>query len=376
MLDTTTLYLSMWGMTLIASVGLVLGLDRSGRKALKMWLVGLILNSTAWLLTIAASHMYERALVTLSVVLMAASMTAVHSSARRFLDGVRPNVAWWLFPPALGFLLFLCYSNPTLRSILTDGAIAVQVAFVCLRIAFGGGRPGRWRVTALIALLIPIPFMIGRVVLETTRATWFDPGAFNLLVNRAGFLADSACIVLLSMAFLLAYGQEAQAKLANLANIDGLSGLLNRRAWSEAAAKVLGSSGNATHTSVVLLLDLDHFKSINDTYGHSVGDKVITCLGETARDVLRTGDVVGRYGGEEFCIFFPDVTEEQLRAVDQRLRRNFADKAARETGIAATFSAGAATVCEGEDLQAALHRADSALYQSKHAGRNRLTIAA
>jgi diguanylate cyclase (GGDEF)-like protein len=128
--------------------------------------------------------------------------------------------------------------------------------------------------------------------------------------------------------------------------------------------------------SVFILFDLDEFKSINDTHGHLVGDRVLTEFCRVATCALRPGDVFGRIGGEEFGCLVPNASLEEGRNIAERIRRQFGAvelSVAEGATIRATVSAGVAvSVGPGEDLRSLIRRADQALYRAKAAGRNRV----
>lgn len=120
------------------------------------------------------------------------------------------------------------------------------------------------------------------------------------------------------------------------------------------------------------LIDLDHFKRINDRYGHAAGDRVLQTFATLAQACLREGDVLARYGGEEFVLLLPNVNLDQISVCCERLREAFA--AAEPLGLSLTglsLSIGMTRLQRGDNLDLALQRADQALYRAKHNGRNR-----
>jgi diguanylate cyclase (GGDEF)-like protein/PAS domain S-box-containing protein len=166
------------------------------------------------------------------------------------------------------------------------------------------------------------------------------------------------------------------SELNHLASHDALTGLLNRGSAMGAAEATLLTGGLATHDFGVVVMDLDHFKSVNDTYGHLVGDEVLTALGRVLRSVARSSDIVGRLGGEEFIAFLPGADLHNAAAFAERVR--FAIERARVTAgagliISATISAGVAAIPGCADgLQEAIRVADDRLYMAKRGGRNRV----
>ncbi|MEO0033391.1 MAG: hypothetical protein RIS94_3149, partial [Pseudomonadota bacterium] len=168
---------------------------------------------------------------------------------------------------------------------------------------------------------------------------------------------------------------EAGDRLVELtlaASTDPLTGLPNRRAFEEA----LDDVGMAAGTACLVMVDIDHFKRINDRHGHQVGDEVLRAFGETAPLCLRSTDLIARLGGEEFALLLRDTTPTQAEMVCTRLGRHIAETAipTRAGALSITVSCGIAVL--GDDAEAALAAADSALYAAKAAGRARHAVAA
>lgn len=166
-------------------------------------------------------------------------------------------------------------------------------------------------------------------------------------------------------------------QLEDLVATDELTGLFNRRHF-------LGLAGHALdvmHAGVrhgLALIDLDHFKRINDVYGHAAGDQVLQAFAEIASGCLRESDVLARYGGEEFVLLIPDCREQQLFECCERLRQAFAQAQPPAVGLRVeplSLSVGMTLLGEDDDLDSALHRADQALYRAKRSGRNRCLAA-
>lgn len=171
--------------------------------------------------------------------------------------------------------------------------------------------------------------------------------------------------------------RSANERLETLASTDGLTGLYNRRAISESLIRDLARADRDNKPLSVIILDVDRFKSVNDTHGHQVGDAVLTMVGAVLRQTLRVSDVGGRYGGEEFLCILPATDHPGALVVAERLRvalpMNPVPSATGLVQITASF--GVATVhgkgCRS-DSDALVRRADEALYQAKHQGRDRV----
>lgn len=165
-----------------------------------------------------------------------------------------------------------------------------------------------------------------------------------------------------------------EERLARAALTDGLTGLVNRRGLDEAlAARLAAGDGGC-----LALFDLDHFKQVNDTYGHAVGDEVLRRFAALARAIVREQDMVARLGGEEFAIILPDATIEQAKLVCDRLRQAISDARLRidETIVCVTVSGGVTAYGSGDSVTSVLQSADVALYRAKRGGRDRLALAA
>ncbi|EJL34094.1 GGDEF domain-containing protein [Novosphingobium sp. AP12] len=160
-------------------------------------------------------------------------------------------------------------------------------------------------------------------------------------------------------------------QLVDAAERDPLTGIRNRRGFLDSAEQVLRGRSNA----VLGIIDIDHFKAINDEFGHAAGDVILKSLARKIEDHLRRSDIAARWGGEEFAVLLPHTTVEEARLVMERLRATIALDT--ELGIedhAVTFSCGLAPVRTFAQLGEATKQADAALYSAKNAGRNQVHI--
>jgi len=170
--------------------------------------------------------------------------------------------------------------------------------------------------------------------------------------------------------------RERAAEFAESAERDALTGLGNRRHFARRGGELMAQVQRHDSPLVLALIDVDHFKSVNDTHGHAVGDRVLTGLAHVLRENARASDVVTRYGGEEFLMLLPGVTLEQAAEACERLREAVA-RTSWDVGSAAplrvTISLGLACTPPHE-MDLLLSRADAALYAAKRGGRNRLQL--
>lgn len=172
---------------------------------------------------------------------------------------------------------------------------------------------------------------------------------------------------------------DATDRLQDLATRDELTGALNRRAVMQLLAEACSSSGEAGQGPAVILADLDHFKRVNDTHGHLVGDQVLRRFAIICAGSLRSTDRLGRYGGEEFLVVLPAVADAHTaRAVAERVRESLGNTGWDDLvpGLRVSVSLGVAAWVPGEPVEALLQRADEALYQAKAGGRDRVVLAA
>ena len=182
-------------------------------------------------------------------------------------------------------------------------------------------------------------------------------------------------------AFFLGYAllshRRHRAELIRLAERDELTGLLNRRAIVRKAVEFLTRARESKGTLIIGLIDLDHFKSVNDRFGHAVGDQLLQRFSAALRSSMHTREVFGRYGGEEFLVLFPDSTLDQARQSAERLRSALRDQQMRvdDQVVSVTLSLGLAGYEPGDVLfDQVARRADIALYVAKTQGRDRVEV--
>ncbi len=161
---------------------------------------------------------------------------------------------------------------------------------------------------------------------------------------------------------------------------DGLTGLSNRKAFDAAISRVTEEAQSTSATFTLLMLDIDHFKTFNDNYGHQIGDQVLRLVARTLVEGVKGRDLAARYGGEEFAIILPDTTLSAGVAVGNSLRKALATKDVinRSSGEKLgriTMSVGVAEFIPGERIEDLIQRADAALYTAKHNGRNQVAAA-
>lgn len=174
--------------------------------------------------------------------------------------------------------------------------------------------------------------------------------------------------------------QRDLEKVRREALTDGLTGLSNRKSFDAEIKRFTEQAKAENRTFALLMLDIDHFKTFNDNYGHQIGDQVLRLVARTLIEGVKGRDVAARYGGEEFAIILPDTPLDAAVTVSEALRKAVASKDVvnRNTGqklASITLSVGAAEHAEGESIEELIERADAALYTAKHNGRNQVAAA-
>ena len=210
------------------------------------------------------------------------------------------------------------------------------------------------------------------------------PDLINRLCDEARELAE--CTELLGQSLVGATErihslEESLQQVQRDATIDALTGLNNRRSFDTKLREAAGYAMNSGAPLSLALFDVDHFKRVNDTWGHQTGDQVLRLVATTLASHIRSTDIAARFGGEEFGIILPSTPPQQAADVCQRIRRAFEGRnvVARSSGKTIeglTVSAGVACYDPGEPLIDWVERADKALYAAKAAGRNQVMVSA
>jgi diguanylate cyclase (GGDEF)-like protein len=189
------------------------------------------------------------------------------------------------------------------------------------------------------------------------------------------FIMGSALPMIGTIGFLLMCNDRINEELTRLAMLDPLTGVFNRRTFEERAATVIDEAARGVRPLSLLAVDIDHFKHVNDEFGHAGGDEALRLVVALMQETLAEGQILSRIGGEEFAVLLPGADEAEAAATAERLRRHLERSAIDVEGrrLSLKISAGVATVGPAHRTLATLLRAaDRALYAAKHSGRNRV----
>ena len=381
-IDVPSLFIAMTLNLAIMAVALPYFMGRVNRAA-RCAQSGIVLQTIGWICLLSSST-FERGgwadhlLSTLAMGCVSSGMV-FNAIAFQLWCGQKASVR---VPAAIAAVMTvgygIGYADYAFRVGWANGLLALQIATVILALCRPPQVPvGRWRWLLVICLSIQMLVLACRAVLGALYTAEFPNFFGPYLVNQVFALSSNAMMVLSVVAILLAHRDEAARELERLAMLDGLTGALNRRAWMQQAGADLAASVRYRQPLGLLMLDLDHFKQINDTHGHAVGDRALQVFVGGLRAVSRAGDVFCRYGGEEFCVLLNAADVDAVMAYDERLRHWLARHSARELGFALSYSAGIAMrVHDSDTIDTMLQRADGALYKAKSQGRGRTLASA
>ena len=375
-MDLDTLILLGGVLSLLVTVVMALtlrSLPIDSRRSVVAWVAGLTIITLYWaLFHVVEGNRTSPLTAALNTLLVAALMTQWH--AVRVFAG-RASALW----PKLTVLALVFAANLFLgpgeeafpaRIALITGLAAVMLTGVALtlrrRVTVHGGEARRLLQAIAILGVALIPIRLA-VLLLAPASPMEDAAHF------AGLTYIAVYPTLASFAFMMMHADRVHADLQRLATTDSLTGALNRRALEQLATRALSEARRHRRPASVLMVDADHFKLVNDTYGHEAGDAVLRQLLERIQQTLRLEDAVGRIGGEEFVVLLPGTPLNEAIQVAERIRllvsgQNFLHAADE---IPLTISVGVAERGPGEaSFERLLRRADDAMYAAKSAGRN------
>lgn len=355
---------------------------RSGRATWFAWW-----GATFFLAGLAAANLLLRGFgggffaLGVSVALLIAAMSCTWQGARAF-ERRKPLWLALVIPPAIWLAASqapVIAGSVSNRVLLSSAMIAPLLGMTAFELWRGRAEPlpSRATVVALFAslsLIFAIRIPLVRIAPFPFGAQPAEPAyvaAFNLLLF---FHAILLAVLLVAMS---KERQELQQRTN--AQTDSLTGALNRRAFMTRGRRLVLRHQKKSEPLCLLFIDLDHFKALNDRYGHSSGDDVLTAFVTVVHDNIRPTDFLFRIGGEEFCCLLPFTRTEEAFTVAERIRRALEAtdvKNAAGAPIRVTVSLGiASTDAFGYDVDTLARRADMAVYAAKRAGRNRVVIA-
>jgi diguanylate cyclase (GGDEF)-like protein len=380
-IDLPTILLLELTTSLIAALLLATASHSEGNPGLSEARAAMLALVPAFALQLARGHAAEALVIVGANVLFWLSSALIVASYARFAGAERMPRWPFVVVAVAGVVFAVLWTTKVhygVRAIFTSVMIAglLTAAFMTLVRDAGLRREPARRVSCLLIALVALPMWLRVFVLLPQLHDDLDPLKPSL-ETVLGFLPAVLLVQGFALAFLLMQRERGEALARTQAVTDPLTGVLNRRALEDRVRSELAYQERSRRSFSVLVLDLDHFKKVNDHHGHATGDAVLVHTATLLRRLMRPSDIVARYGGEEFCLLLRDTDNESAAAVAHRVctllrGEPFVSPAAT---FNVTASVGVATAAVGETWESLFRRADEALYRAKHEGRDRFVLA-
>lgn len=348
------------------------------RHAMHIWIGGLLLQIPVFLLFGLVGGLPGIPAVMLANGLFALAYAEMGRAVRVF-DGrdaraSRIELALVAALIALPFVFGYVWPDPRWRLALGApmlAALSLGVAWSVLN----GARPLRAAgyLTGGLFVISALPMLL-RAGVELA-AFGMDVESARAFSRNLFFLTGSGLPLIGTIGFLLMCNDRINDELTRLAMLDPLTSVFNRRTFDERAGQAIAEAARLRLPLSLLAVDIDHFKHVNDEFGHEVGDEALRLVVARMRESLAEGQILSRIGGEEFAVLLPGSDESEASAIAERLRRHLERSSVSAGGheLILKISAGVATLAPGmENHSTLLRAADRALYAAKRAGRNRV----
>lgn len=364
---------------LFAAILALVGMQARKVKGVHQWAMADLLIGTALAIISQVSYPSTPFITVFGAILLGLGLGLIYSGIEAF-EGRRCR--YWI--PALlaslvllnNYVFALIYFAPKIR-IFINFLLFAGIHGLCARALFvrieQPLRTAYWLAgtSMFLIFLLSLARLINVALTPANEIGMFMASG----INSAVFLFAALAQMSMSFAFMLMINYTLTNQLNILAATDALTGLFNRRSFELHANRQLAHSKRTGECLSIMMIDVDHFKQINDQYGHQAGDEVLRRLSSLMQSIVRGNDYLGRYGGEEFCVLLPGTNEIQAGVLAERLRRLYEDLAIpwQHHTLHSSISIGIADTDGGHhDFASLIERADIALYRAKHEGRNRI----
>jgi diguanylate cyclase (GGDEF)-like protein len=371
-LDVRTIFVMLLVSTLLMTFTLSLGIRASRAPGIAKWSIGQGLYACGWILVALQGQLPEALRVSLASAALVAGVAFQGAAIVEHDGGDAPAWILWLPAGGVALLALALTSRFDLRSLFTGAVFSVALAAVSMLANRGGA--GRVRKVLAVSMGAASVAVMVRAVGVYLRPEIYPNMFATSLIHTLTYMILFAVTLTSSFAFLVMQRERAEAELRRLAMFDALTQVLNRRAFLQLAEREMARMQRAGQPFAALMLDLDHFKRVNDRYGHAAGDRVLADFAQRAQASLRPTDLLCRYGGEEFCVLLPATTQAQAMEVAERVRTAVSGTPLGSLAETVTVSIGVASFehAAGQALSYVIERADAALYTAKGLGRNRV----
>ena len=377
-LDIRTMMVTISALTFLFSGLLALaGLHAGSTRGIRYWAVASLCISITMALAYFQLTVSSKWIIVLGAILLAMGMCFQLIGLQVFKN-VRCNWNLVICVIALVFVQSVYFTvyrfEPGLRAI-ANSLVYAFINFACARLLLVPAElPLR---TAYRFTGLSFAFLGVVMVARASAIALSSPDSYtlysNLMINPLTFFVSSMAQLCLTFGFVLMINYRMAGDLQTLASRDSLTGAYNRRSLEEEGIRMWARCSRRGESLGLMMIDIDHFKSINDRYGHLAGDEVLRKLTELATNSIRTDDYFARFGGEEFCILLPSISEEEARKLAERIREAYENLNIRFNGaqLKSTISIGVA-ISNPYDakFQLLVEKGDQALYRAKLLGRN------
>ena len=380
-LHTPTLMVCMILLTATFALSLAVVARRTQRDGLFLWGLALCTHTAGYVLFLARGQISPWASVVLANMLLSATLALMMEAMYQF-QRRQPPRRWIWWPVALVGLAFSALLEHTNARVLLSALVlslqSLQLAWVMWQRWHSTPGRGKWFVLAALAL-ITVALLV-RAVANATGILTLQSVVENHPLQSMVFISVMVFNVLANFGMVVMVKESADARNETLALTDELTGLHNRRHIQHTLHQQLAQAQRSGQPLGLLLLDVDWFKRINDAHGHLSGDRVLRELAAHLRAQLRTQDIIGRWGGEEFMALLPGTSQAQAQQLAQRLRQSiervrFHSHDGQALPVTVSIGVHSSQCRPQESAEQLVREADAALYRAKELGRNRVECA-
>ena len=372
LIDVPTMFVAIITMSLTLSIAIGWVVQREDHDGLRPLIFGLALNAVAYTLFALRGRIPDFWSIWVgNVAIIGCYSLLIFAIAEFQRRRVAPLLLW--APVAVIAVAFGAFMSDIAIRVAISCAVFLVQDLVILRLLLGDIRKtvGRGQHLIIVAIAINLVIMVYRVFIAFTEPHFIhrisDAGTSQTLVYLSAFVS----LTLIAVGFLLMTKESADEKTRQMALTDKLTACWNRFRIEEVAQQELARLQRYATPVSLIMIDIDHFKAINDKFGHATGDAILQGFAATARACIRNTDVLGRWGGEEFVVVLPASGFSAAADTAERIRKAV-EAAEHPSGIRITASLGISSCQSTDTWEEWLNRADTALYQAKAKGRNRV----
>lgn len=370
--------------SVLAGAVLTVAVRAKLHRSLTLWGIGLVFNALSYPAFGLRVFGWTTSSIVLTNLLTAVTLVLHTMALMAFQQGrTRPMHPGWLF--ALGganvLVAWLFLNDDHWRNVLVAAVQSGLAALLFLQAWGPGLQPPRLtgRLVVITGTGLLLVTLLVRTVFMVLQSDWDGRYKVPDQVQAATYFMALCVLLLNSMGFVLMQMERAISEQQNIATHDGLTGLYNRHALMDALPRYHAQAVRAGTSLALLMIDIDHFKRVNDQYGHLSGDEVLRAVAHRIGERLRLADLLARFGGEEFLVLLPNTDRDGAAVVAENIRLavESAPFEVRGQAIAVTVSIGVHAEVPRQDATAAdafIAASDQALYAAKRQGRNRVVL--